>query len=57
MKADAEANADADKKAKETAEKINGADAMIFQTESQLKNLEINFLLIRKRLLNLHWKN
>ncbi|MGB5322097.1 molecular chaperone DnaK, partial [Lutimonas sp.] len=37
MKADAEANADADKKAKETAEKINGADAMIFQTESQLK--------------------
>jgi len=37
MKADAEANADSDKAAKETAEKINGADAMIFQTESQLK--------------------
>ncbi len=37
MKADAEANAEADKKAKEQAEKINGADAMIFQTESQLK--------------------
>ena len=37
MKADAEANAETDKKAKETAEKINGADAMIFQTESQLK--------------------
>ena len=37
MKADAEANAEADKKAKETAEKINGADSMIFQTESQLK--------------------
>jgi molecular chaperone DnaK len=37
MKADAEANAEADKKAKETAEKINAADAMIFQTESQLK--------------------
>ena len=37
MKADAEANADADKKAREIAEKINGADAMIFQTESQLK--------------------
>ncbi|MBS9768293.1 MAG: molecular chaperone DnaK, partial [Flavobacteriaceae bacterium] len=33
MKADAEANAEADKKAKETAEKINGADSMIFQTE------------------------
>ena len=37
MKADAEANAEADKKAKETAEKINAADSMIFQTESQLK--------------------
>jgi len=37
MKADAEANADADKSAKETAEKINGADSMIFQTEKQLK--------------------
>jgi len=37
MKADAEANAEADKLAKETAEKINGADAMIFQTESQIK--------------------
>ncbi len=37
MKADAEANADADKNAKETAEKINAADSMIFQTEKQLK--------------------
>ena len=37
MKADAEANADADKNAKETAEKVNGADSMIFQTEKQLK--------------------
>ena len=37
MKAEAEANAEADKKAKETAEKINAADSMIFQTESQLK--------------------
>ncbi|MBJ2176442.1 molecular chaperone DnaK [Aureibaculum sp. A20] len=37
MKADAEANAESDKQAKETAEKINGADAMIFQTEKQLK--------------------
>ncbi len=37
MKADAEANADADKSAKEVAEKINGADSMIFQTEKQLK--------------------
>ncbi len=37
MKQEAEANADADKTAKETAEKINGADSMIFQTEKQLK--------------------
>jgi molecular chaperone DnaK len=37
MKQEAEANADADKNAKETAEKINGADGMIFQTEKQLK--------------------
>jgi len=36
MKADAEANAEADKIAKEKAEKLNAADAMIFQTESQL---------------------
>ena len=36
MKKDAEENADADKKAKETAEKINEADSMIFQTEKQL---------------------
>jgi molecular chaperone DnaK len=37
MKADAEANAEADAKAREIAEKLNAADAMIFQTESQLK--------------------
>src|SRR5690554_1809084 len=37
MKAEAEANADADKAAKEKADKLNEADAMIFQTESQLK--------------------
>ena len=36
MKADAEANAESDKIAKETADKINGADGMIFQTEKQL---------------------
>ena len=39
MKKDAEANADADSKAKETADKLNSADAMIFQTEKQLKEL------------------
>ncbi|MBQ9255039.1 MAG: molecular chaperone DnaK [Bacteroidales bacterium] len=37
MKADAEAHADEDKRMKEEAEKINAADAMIFQTENFLK--------------------
>jgi len=37
MRQEAEANADSDKAAKETAEKINAADGMIFQTEKQLK--------------------
>ncbi|MBT6808155.1 MAG: molecular chaperone DnaK, partial [Flavobacteriales bacterium] len=37
MKKEAESNEEADKKAKETADKINGADAMIFQTEKQFK--------------------
>jgi molecular chaperone DnaK len=36
MKQEAEENADADKAAKDTAEKINEADSMIFQTEKQL---------------------
>ena len=38
MKKEAEANADADKKAKEEVEKVNASDAMIFQTEKQLKD-------------------
>lgn len=37
MKAEAEANAEADKVAKEKADKLNEADGMIFQTEKQLK--------------------
>jgi len=37
MKKEAEANADADKKAKEEADKVNSADQMIFQTEKQLQ--------------------
>ncbi|WP_262489621.1 molecular chaperone DnaK [Jejuia pallidilutea] len=37
MKADAEANAEADKAAAETAQKLNEADSMIFQTEKQLE--------------------
>ncbi|WP_297793411.1 molecular chaperone DnaK [uncultured Eudoraea sp.] len=36
MKAEAEANAESDKKAKEIADKMNEADSMIFQTEKQL---------------------
>ncbi|WP_177760893.1 molecular chaperone DnaK [Flavobacterium sp. I3-2] len=36
MRQEAAANAEADQKAKETAEKINEADGMIFQTEKQL---------------------
>ena len=39
MKQDAEANAGADKIARERVEKLNEADAMVFQTESQLKEL------------------
>ena len=38
MKREAEENADADKKAKETAETMNQADSLIFQTEKQLKD-------------------
>ncbi len=36
MKAEAAANADSDKKARETADKINTADTLIFQTEKQM---------------------
>ena len=39
MKADAQANADADRQNKERIEKINQADTMIFTTEKQLKEL------------------
>ncbi len=37
MKEEAERNADADKKQKEEIDKLNSADALIFQTEKQLK--------------------
>ncbi|MFY0599824.1 MAG: molecular chaperone DnaK [Cyclobacteriaceae bacterium] len=37
MKQEAQANADSDKAAKEQVEKLNQADSLIFQTESQLK--------------------
>ena len=39
MKAEAAANAEADKKEKERIDKLNQADSMIFQTENQLKEL------------------
>ncbi|HJW28386.1 MAG TPA: molecular chaperone DnaK, partial [Saprospiraceae bacterium] len=38
MKAEAEANADSDRAARDQAEKINAADSLIFQTEKQLKD-------------------
>lgn len=38
MKREAEENADKDKKAKETADTMNQADSLIFQTEKQLKD-------------------
>jgi len=37
MRDEAKANEEADKKAKETVDKLNTADSMIFQTEKQLK--------------------
>jgi molecular chaperone DnaK len=37
MKDEAAANAEADKKAKEEIDKLNSADALVFQTEKQLK--------------------
>ena len=37
MKSEAEANADADKAEREKVDKLNSADALIFQTEKQLK--------------------
>ena len=39
MKAEAEANAEADKKEREKVDKLNQADSMIFTTENQLKDL------------------
>ena len=39
MKKEAEANAEADQRVKEEADKVNSADAMIFQIEKQLKEV------------------
>lgn len=40
MKTEAEANAEADKQERQKIEKLNAADALIFQTEKQLKEFE-----------------
>jgi molecular chaperone DnaK len=40
MKADAEANAEADRIEKETIDKLNSADNMIFQTEKSIKEYD-----------------
>lgn len=40
MKAEAEANADADKKLKETADKINMADSMVFSIEKSMDEMK-----------------
>jgi molecular chaperone DnaK len=40
MKAEAEANAEADKAEKEKVEKLNAADSLIFQTEKQIKEFD-----------------
>ena len=44
MKQEAEANAEADAQAKETADKLNSADAMIFQTEKQLTEFGLSLI-------------
>ena len=40
MKAEAEANAEADKAEREMVDKLNAADSMIFQTEKQIKEFD-----------------
>ena len=41
MKAEAKANEATDKEARDKVEKINAADGLIFQTEKQLKPLNL----------------
>lgn len=57
MKNEAKANAEADKKAKEKVDKLNEADAMIFQTESQLKEFGDKLTDERRSLLRMRLKN
>ena len=49
MKQEAEANADADKSAREMADKLNAADSLVFQTEKQLKEFGDKIPAERKR--------
>ena len=57
MKQEAEANADADKKAKEEVDKLNSADQMIFQTEKQLSEFGEKLSVIKKHPSNPPWKS
>jgi molecular chaperone DnaK len=52
MKADAEANAEADQLEKERVEKLNKADSLIFQTEKQIKEFDEKLTDEDKTLLN-----
>ena len=51
MKAEAEQNAENDKKERERVDKLNQADSMIFQTENQLKELGDKILPTRQVML------
>jgi molecular chaperone DnaK len=53
MRKDAEMNADADKKAKETVEKVNAADSLVFSSEKFIKESE-NMSSDDKSVLELH---
>ena len=52
MKREAEANAEADRLEKEKADKVNGADSLIFQTEKQIKEFSEKLTEDDKTLLN-----
>lgn len=52
MKREAEANAESDRLEKEKADKVNGADSLIFQTEKQLKEFSDKLTEEDKTLLN-----
>ena len=57
MKAEAEQNAENDKKERERVDKLNQADSMIFQTENQLKEIgDINAIDTAIAALNNAWQ-